>query len=130
MHPLILHIYLFLFSATALSQITITTHITKTHPKGSFLIHTIDINSNGNIDFVSVSRRREGEFHFDESIWSEELMIPTEHLYSLLVVDVDGDEDLDMVSGENQDGNIQWHHNNEGEFTTHTINRDRFKQTY
>ena len=114
MRLLSLHTCLILFSVTGLSQITITTHITQTHLEGAFLIHAIDTDLNGDANFISVSRYGEGEYQFDESIRSEELTIPTEHLYSLLAVDLDGDKDLDMVSGEKQERTIQWHQNNEG----------------
>ena len=127
MRPLILSLYLFLFSATVLSQITITTHITQTHSKGSFLIHDIDTNSDGDTDYISVSRYRAGEFQFDVSIHSEQLTMSTEDIYSLLVVDLDGDKDLDIVTAEKQAGTIQWYQNNEGEFTTHTIQSGPFQ---
>lgn len=127
MRLLSLHTCLILFSVTGLSQITITTHITQTHLEGAFLIHAIDTDLNGDANFISVSRYGEGEYQFDESIRSEELTIPTEHLYSLLAVDLDGDKDLDMVSGEKQERTIQWHQNNEGEFTTHTIQSGSFQ---
>lgn len=127
MRLLILHTYLILFSVTGLAQITITTHITQTHSEGAFLIHDIDTNSDGDTDYISVSRYGTGEFQFEESIRSEELTIPTEHLYSLLAVDLDGDKDLDMVSGEKQERTIQWHQNNEGEFTTQTIQSGSFQ---
>lgn len=127
MRLLILSLYLFLFSATVLSQITITTHITQTHSEGTFFIHDIDTNSDGDTDFISVSRYGAGEFQFDESICSEQLTMSTEQLYTLLAVDLDGDKDLDMVSAEKQTGTIQWYQNKEGEFTTHTIQSEPFQ---
>ncbi|MDG1685061.1 MAG: T9SS type A sorting domain-containing protein [Flavobacteriaceae bacterium] len=127
MRLLLLQACSFLFSASVLSQITITTHITQTHLGGAFLIHNIDTDSSGDADFISVSRYGAGEFPFDESIRSETLRIPTEHLYALLAVDLDGDQDLDIVTGEKQAGAIQWHQNAEGEFTTHTIQSGPFQ---
>ena len=108
MHLLILHGSLLLFSASMLSQITITTHIIQTHSEGAFLIHDIDTNSDGDSDFISVSRYGAGEFQFEESIHSDQLTMSTEQFYALLVVDLDGDKDLDMVTAEKKSGTIQW----------------------
>ena len=127
MRLLILSLHLFLFSATLLSQITITTHITQTHSEGAFLIHNIDTNSDGDTDYISVSRYGKGEFLFEESIHSEQLTMSTEQLYALLAVDLDGDKDLDMVSAEKQTGTIQWYQNSEGVFTTHLIQSGPFQ---
>ena len=127
MRLLILSMYLFLFSATGLSQITITTHITQTHSKGAFIINDIDTNSDGDTDYISVSRYVAGEFQFEESIRSEQLTMSTEDLYSLLALDLDGDQDLDMVTAQKQEGTIEWHQNNEGEHTTYTIQSGPFQ---
>lgn len=127
MRLLILSLHLFLFSAVVLSQITITTHITQTHSKGAFLIHDIDTNSDGDTDYISVSRYGAGEFQFDQSIRSEQLTMSIEQLYALLAVDLDGDKDLDILTAEKQAGTIQWYQNNEGEFTTHTIQSGPFQ---
>ena len=127
MRLLTLHTCLILLSVTGLAQITITTHTTQTNLGGAFLIHTIDTDLNGDADFISVSRYGEGEFQYDHSIQSEELTISTENFYALLAVDFDGDKDLDMLSGEKQDGAIHLHQNNEGEFTTHTIQAGPFQ---
>lgn len=127
MRLLLLSLHLFLFSATVLSQITITTHITQTHSEGAFLIHDIDTNSDGDTDHISVSRYGAKEFQFDESTHPEQLTVTIEDFYSFLVVDLDGDKDLDLVTGEKQAGTIQWYQNNEGEFTTHTIQSGPFQ---
>ena len=127
MRLLNLSLHLFLFSATLLSQITITTHITQTHSEGAFLIHDIDTNSDGDTDYISVSRYGTGEFLFEESIHSEQLTMSTEQLYALLAVDLDGDKDLDILTAEKQAGTIQWYQNNEGKFTTHTIQSGPFQ---
>ena len=127
MRLLTLHTCLILFSVTGLAQITITTHITQTHSEGTFLIHDIDTNSDGDTDYISVSRYGTGEFQFEESIHSEQLTMSTEQLYALLAVDLDGDKDLDILTAEKQDGAIQLHQNNEGEFTTHTIQSGPFQ---
>ena len=127
MHLLILHGSLLLFSASMLSQITITTHIIQTHSEGAFLIHDIDTNSDGDSDFISVSRYGAGEFQFEESIHSDQLTMSTEQFYALMVVDLDGDKDLDMVTAEKKSGTIQWYQNNESEFTTYTIQSGSFQ---
>lgn len=129
MRLLILSLYLFLFSATVLSQITITTHITQTHSKGAFLIHDIDTNSDGDTDYISVSRYGAGEFQFEESIRSEQLTMSTEQLYALLAVDLDGDKDLDMVSAEKQTGTIQWYKTAKANSQLIPFNQGLSKQT-
>lgn len=95
MHLIILYSSLF-SSVIVFSKITITTHTTQTHSEGAILIHDIDTNSDGDTDYISISRFGAREFQFEESIRSEQLTMSTEDLYSLLILDFDGDQDLDV----------------------------------
>ncbi|MGB1941062.1 MAG: FG-GAP repeat domain-containing protein [Flavobacteriaceae bacterium] len=56
-----------------------------------------------------------------ENVQAELLLIPTEHLTSLLVFDIDGDNDLDVFSVENHGETLRWHQNKGNEFAAHII---------
>lgn len=110
-----------LFSASLLSQVSITTYGFKTPSNGAFLIHSIQTSPNSHVKFVSVSYLQNRDTLMIENVQAELLSIPTEQLTSLLVFDIDGDKDLDVFSVENHGETIRWHQNIGNEFAAHII---------
>lgn len=98
--------------------------------EGALLAQPADVNGDGQTDVIAASRIQGQILWFENQsasggfTFSEPKTIATDFggLEAVIVVDVDGDGDPDVVSGDYRNDVVAWHENTgDGSFTSHTV---------
>ena len=102
-------------------------HPIATNQAGATNIHPADVNGDGQTDFIAARGHGRGVVWFAAPAWDEHLIHATiKEPHCLVVVDMDGDNDLDAATCAYGDKLAAWFENDgKGEFKTHIVGRDQ-----
>lgn len=103
-------------------------HVLSDRQPGATNIHPVDVNKDGNIDFVATRGHGRGILWFKAPDFTPiEIDAAIEGPHCLATVDLDGDGDIDIATcGRDVTGIAVWYENDgHGDFTRHNIGRDQ-----
>lgn len=98
-----------------------------TEQPGATNIQPADVNGDGKTDFIATRGHDRGVIWFEAPAWKMHTIHPTlKEPHSLVVVDLDGDRDLDAATCGYGDKQVFWFENDgRGEFRSHLVAEDQ-----
>jgi hypothetical protein len=106
---------------------TWTKHLIAENQPGATNIHPADVNDDGKVDFIASRGHGRGVIWFEAPEWKVRTIhatLPEPHC--LVVIDMDGDGDVDAATCSKTDRVAVWFENDgRGNFTTHVVGRDQ-----
>ncbi len=102
-------------------------HLLSHDEPGATNIHPADVNGDGKTDFIASRGHGRGVVWFQAPDWKRRVIHPSLHgPHCLVVVDMDGDGDVDAATCAKDDKLAVWFENDgKGSFTTHVVARDQ-----
>ena len=102
-------------------------HVVAEKQIGATNIHPGDVNKDGKTDFIASRGHGNGVVWFEAPSWREHAIHPTlKEPHSLIVLDMDGDGDLDAATCAYGDKQAWWFENDgKGNFTNHLVATDQ-----
>ena len=101
-------------------------HLLAEQQEGATNIHPADVNGDGKVDFIASRGHGNGVIWFEAPNWKVHDISSIKEPHSLVVVDMDGDGDVDAATCAFGDKVAAWFENDgKGSFETHVVGRDQ-----
>ncbi len=104
-----------------------TKHLISDQQPGATNIHPVDVNGDGQVDFIASRGHGRGVVWFEAPHWKEHVIHPTlANPHCLVVTDLDADGDVDAATCAYGDKLAVWFENDgRGDFQTHLVGRNQ-----
>ncbi len=104
-----------------------TKHLISEHEPGATNIHPADVNGDGRMDFIASRGHGRGVIWYENPDWKRhDIDADIKEPHSLVVIDMDGDGDLDAATCAYGDQTCAWYENDgAGSFTRHIVGENQ-----